>query len=99
MRNKETRLAARQGTMTPVWPDKLARISAVDRGVRVMAVSIPAQPPQKVSDNRVMQTSLHVSIEFKHANTGCDKVCLLNGVSGQLKHCMPHAMENMVSAI
>ena len=32
---------ARQGTMTPVCPERLARMRVVDKGVRVMAVSIP----------------------------------------------------------
>ena len=41
VRNRDTKVDARHGTMTPVWPDRLARIRVVDRGVRVMAVSIP----------------------------------------------------------
>lgn len=42
VRKSETIADAKQGTMTPVWPDKLARMRVVDSGVRVTAVSNPA---------------------------------------------------------
>ena len=44
VRNRDTIADAKQGTMIPVSPERFARISVVDKGVRVIAVSMPAWP-------------------------------------------------------
>ena len=43
---RDTMADARQGTVTPVSPLRLAKMSAVARGVRVMAVSRPVRGSQ-----------------------------------------------------